>query len=120
MHGLPLEFWDTPSSGIHKLVIADAVFSMDGDIIDLPQMVALCRKYNAWLMVDEAHIAMIATHPEYRRKGIGEKLMVGFVGSGRQAVSREPVYAVTFCFCTSTITIRSALAMEEGVISSLK
>jgi 8-amino-7-oxononanoate synthase len=38
-----------------KLVIADAVFSMDGDIIDLPRVVELCRKYNAWLMIDEAH-----------------------------------------------------------------
>jgi len=38
-----------------KLVIADAVFSMDGDIIKLPEVVALCRKYHAWLMIDEAH-----------------------------------------------------------------
>ncbi len=38
-----------------KLVIADAVFSMDGDIIDLPKMVELCQKYDAWLMMDEAH-----------------------------------------------------------------
>lgn len=38
-----------------KLVIADAVFSMDGDIINLPKLVELCRKYKAWLMVDEAH-----------------------------------------------------------------
>ncbi|MBV6394493.1 MAG: 8-amino-7-oxononanoate synthase/2-amino-3-ketobutyrate coenzyme A ligase [Anaerolineales bacterium] len=38
-----------------KLVIADSVFSMDGDIIDLPTMVALCKKHNAWLMIDEAH-----------------------------------------------------------------
>jgi len=38
-----------------KLVIADSVFSMDGDIIDLPKMVALCRQYKAWLMIDEAH-----------------------------------------------------------------
>jgi glycine C-acetyltransferase len=28
---------------------------MDGDIIDFPRLVALCRKYHAWLMVDEAH-----------------------------------------------------------------
>jgi glycine C-acetyltransferase len=40
---------------VAKLVIADSVFSMDGDIIDLPKMVALCKKYNAWLMIDEAH-----------------------------------------------------------------
>jgi len=38
-----------------KLVVVDAVFSMDGDIIDLPHTVELCRKYGAWLMVDEAH-----------------------------------------------------------------
>ena len=38
-----------------KLVVADAVFSMDGDVLDLPKTVELCKKYNAWLMIDEAH-----------------------------------------------------------------
>lgn len=38
-----------------KLVVADSVFSMDGDIIDFPRLVELCRKYQAWLMIDEAH-----------------------------------------------------------------
>jgi glycine C-acetyltransferase len=42
-------------AGAAKLVIADSVFSMDGDIIDLPRMVELCKKYGAWLMIDEAH-----------------------------------------------------------------
>ena len=42
-------------NGVAKLVIADAVFSMDGDVIDLPKVVELCKKYNAWLMMDEAH-----------------------------------------------------------------
>jgi len=37
------------------LVVADAVFSMDGDIIDLPTMSRLCRQYGAYLMIDEAH-----------------------------------------------------------------
>ena len=41
--------------GSAKLVVTDAVFSMDGDIIDLPRVVDLCRKYDAMLMVDEAH-----------------------------------------------------------------
>ena len=41
--------------GAAKMVISDSVFSMDGDIIDLPKMVELCKKYNAWLMIDEAH-----------------------------------------------------------------
>jgi 8-amino-7-oxononanoate synthase len=38
-----------------KLVIVDAVFSMDGDVINLPEVVRLCRQYDAYLMVDEAH-----------------------------------------------------------------
>lgn len=42
-------------NGSAKLVIADAVFSMDGDIVNLPKLAALCQKYNAWLMIDEAH-----------------------------------------------------------------
>jgi glycine C-acetyltransferase len=42
-------------SGVAKLVVTDAVFSMDGDIIDLPTVAGLCQKYGAWLMVDEAH-----------------------------------------------------------------
>ena len=44
----------TPSD-VAKLVVADAVFSMDGDVLDLPSTVELCKKYNAWLMIDEAH-----------------------------------------------------------------
>ncbi len=42
-------------SDVAKMVVADSVFSMDGDIIDLPKMAELCKKYNAWLMIDEAH-----------------------------------------------------------------
>ncbi len=38
-----------------KLVVVDSVFSMDGDIIDLPRTVELCSHYGARLMVDEAH-----------------------------------------------------------------
>jgi 8-amino-7-oxononanoate synthase len=38
-----------------KLVVTDAVFSMDGDIARVPQLVALCDRYDAWLMLDDAH-----------------------------------------------------------------
>ena len=38
-----------------KLVVTDGVFSMEGDVAKLPEMYALCDKYQATLMVDEAH-----------------------------------------------------------------
>jgi 8-amino-7-oxononanoate synthase len=44
-----------PAHPGHKLVVVDAVFSMDGDIINLPEVSRLCRQHNALLMVDEAH-----------------------------------------------------------------
>jgi 8-amino-7-oxononanoate synthase len=37
------------------LVVVDGVFSMEGDVCDLPRIVELCRNYGARLMVDEAH-----------------------------------------------------------------
>lgn len=42
-------------AGTGRLVVVDAVFSMDGDVIDLPGVVDACRRWNAWLMVDESH-----------------------------------------------------------------
>lgn len=39
----------------HKLVLTDAVFSMDGDIAPVADLLALCEKYNAWLLLDDAH-----------------------------------------------------------------
>jgi 8-amino-7-oxononanoate synthase len=38
-----------------KLVIVDGVFSMEGDIVDLPGIVPLARKYGARVVVDDAH-----------------------------------------------------------------
>lgn len=38
-----------------KLVATDAVFSMDGDIAPVSRLVALCRRYDAWLLLDDAH-----------------------------------------------------------------
>lgn len=37
------------------VIVSDAVFSMDGDIADLPHILELARKYHVWSMVDEAH-----------------------------------------------------------------
>ena len=38
-----------------KLVASDAVFSMDGDIAPVPELLALCERYGAWLLLDDAH-----------------------------------------------------------------
>ena len=38
-----------------KLIIVDGVFSMEGDLSNLPKIVKLAKKYNARLMVDDAH-----------------------------------------------------------------
>lgn len=38
-----------------KLIVTDGVFSMEGDVANLPQIVRLAKKYDATVMVDEAH-----------------------------------------------------------------
>lgn len=43
-----------PTTG-KRVVIVDAVFSMDGDVAPLPEIVSLCRRYGALVMTDEAH-----------------------------------------------------------------
>lgn len=43
------------SSAKTKIVATDGVFSMDGIIAPLPEILALCERYDAWLVVDDAH-----------------------------------------------------------------
>lgn len=38
-----------------KLIVVDGIFSMDGDIANLPEIASLAKKYNAKVMVDDAH-----------------------------------------------------------------
>lgn len=49
-HKLSLVPIDAP-----KLIVVDGVYSMEGDIAPLPKLIELCEKYNATMMVDDAH-----------------------------------------------------------------
>ncbi len=41
--------------GAYKFIVVDGIYSMEGDIAKLPKIVELCKKYNACVMVDDAH-----------------------------------------------------------------
>jgi 8-amino-7-oxononanoate synthase len=43
------------STAANKIVVTDSVFSMDGDLAPLPEILALCEQHGAWLVVDDAH-----------------------------------------------------------------
>ncbi len=43
------------SRASRKLVVSDAVFSMDGDIAPVHALVSLCAQHDAWLLLDDAH-----------------------------------------------------------------
>jgi len=43
------------SSAATKIVATDSVFSMDGNLAPLPELLALCERHGAWLFVDDAH-----------------------------------------------------------------
>ena len=62
--GAKTRFWESldklesllcKSDAQRKIVVADGVFSMDGDLLPLPQVLELCERFDAVLLLDDAH-----------------------------------------------------------------
>lgn len=71
------ELFDNPNS---LLWVADASQPTADDMIVGAIVI--------WLILDEAHIATLAIHPDYRRRGIGERLLVTALGAVMQSGSK--------------------------------
>lgn len=88
-----------------KLVIVDGLFSMQGDIAPLPEMVPLCRKYGARLMVDDAHA-------------------IGVLGKGKGTAAHfgltEGVDLIMGTFSKSLASVGGFIAGDEDVIHYIK
>lgn len=77
----------TASTARRKLVISDAVFSMDGDVADIPALLALCEQHDALLLLDDAH-GFGVCGPQ----GRGSLAAVGLTGD---SASRRVLYMAT-------------------------
>jgi 8-amino-7-oxononanoate synthase len=89
-----------------KLIVADGVFSMDGDILNLPETVRLAEKYNAMIMIDDAHAIGV----------LGEK------GSGTSSHFglTDKVDLIMGTFSKSLASLGGFVASDKATISYLK
>ncbi|MEZ0396563.1 MAG: aminotransferase class I/II-fold pyridoxal phosphate-dependent enzyme [Anaerolineales bacterium] len=88
-----------------RLVVVDGLYSMGGDIVPLPDMVAVCKKYGARLMVDDAHA-------------------LGVLGGGRGTAAHfgmtDDVDIIMSTFSKSFASLGGFVAGEETVIHYIK
>jgi 8-amino-7-oxononanoate synthase len=88
-----------------KLVVVDGLFSMEGDIAPLPEIVPLCKKYGARLMVDDAHA-------------------IGVLGGGRGTAAHfgmtEDVDLIMSTFSKSFASLGGFIAGDEPIIHYIK
>jgi 8-amino-7-oxononanoate synthase len=88
-----------------KLVIVDGLYSMEGDLAPLPELIPLCRKYEARLMVDDAH-------------------GIGVLGKGRGTAAHfgvtQDVDLIMSTFSKSFASLGGFIAGDEPVIHYIK
>ena len=93
-------------NGGGRLVVVDGVFSMEGDIVDLPNIVRLAEKYSVRVMVDDAHA-------------------VGVLGAGGRGTAEhfgleDKVDLIMGTFSKSFASLGGFIAGEENVIHYIK
>jgi 8-amino-7-oxononanoate synthase len=88
-----------------KLVVVDGLYSMEGDIAPLPELIPLCAKYGARLMVDDAHA-------------------MGVLGKGRGTAAQfgmtDQVDLIMSTFSKSFASLGGFIAGDEDVIHYIK
>jgi 8-amino-7-oxononanoate synthase len=89
-----------------KLIVVDGIFSMEGDIANLPEIVKLAEKYNANIMVDDAH-------------------SLGVIGEGGRGASShfgltDKVDIIMGTFSKSLASLGGFLAADERTINFIK
>ncbi len=89
-----------------KLIVTDGVFSMGGDLCNLPKIVELKKKYNARLMVDEAHsLGVLGPNGE---------------GTGAHFGVQKDVDMIMGTFSKSLVSIGGFIASTHKVIDYLR
>ena len=91
--------------GKGKLVVVDGLYSMGGDLAPLPEIAALCKKYGARLMVDDAH-------------GLG--VMGGGRGTAAHLGATKQVDLIMSTFSKSFASLGGFIAGDEPVIHYIK
>ena len=88
-----------------KLLVVDGLFSMEGDIAPLPEIVPLCKKYGVRLMVDDAHA-------------------MGVLGGGRGTAAQfgmtDDVDLIMSTFSKSFASLGGFIAGEADVVDYIK
>ncbi len=89
-----------------KLIVVDGIFSMEGDITNLPEIVRLSEKYNATVMVDDAHSLGVLGH-----NGAGTASHFGLT---------EKVDLIMGTFSKSLASLGGFIAADKDVINFIK